>query len=184
MKKIKNIVMILVMMMLLPITNVKAEEAIAKEKEPVNVYIFRSDSCTFCIKTMKFLEESKEEYGKYYEVHDYEVSNSENMALYQEVAEFMGDTFSGSVPYMVVGKYSYPRGFDPTSSVSSTSEQTMGEQLMERIMEIYNSDDRYDVMKALNEKPNYDVVVAVAAGIIVVGLVAVVLISRRQNREN
>ena len=178
MKKLKNIFMIIVMAVLvLPVFAVAAEE----EKEPVNVYIFRSDTCIHCQNTMKFLEESKEEYGKYYEVHDYEVSNAENAALYKEVAEFMGDSYGG-VPYMVVGKYTYPQGFEPGSS--ATADQTMGEQLIERIMEIYNSDDRYDVMKAMSERPNYDVIVAIVAGVIIVGLGAVVVISRRQNKED
>lgn len=181
MKKLKNILLTILVIALMIPGYVRAEE---EEKEPVNIYIFRSNGCHYCQDTMAFLEEKKEEYGKYYEVHDYEVSTAENSALHQEVMEFMGDTYRGSVPYIVVGKYTYPQGFDPATKISSNSDKTMGDQLLERIMEIYNSDNRYDVMKAMNERPNYDVVVAAVAGVIVVGLGAVVVISRKQNKED
>ncbi len=184
MKKILNLwLVVFTILAILPI-GVKAEEIDIEKpeanKEPVKVYIFRSDSCPHCINTMNFLKEMEEEYGDYYDVYDYETSDAENSALFEEVATFMGDTGSvGYVPYLVVGKYTYPDGFEPDNLV--TDDQTMGEQLLERIMEVYQSDDRYDVMEALKNKPSYDTVVGIVAGVIIVGVVAMIVITRRHN---
>lgn len=177
MKKLNKIlIMMMLAILVLPLSVVKADE-----KEPVNIYVFRSDTCPHCINTMNFLEEIKEEYGQYFKVYDYEVSNQENSELYEEVASFMGDT-AGGVPYIVIGKYTYPNGFEPDSN--ATTDQTMGEQLIERIMEIYNSDERYDVMEELNNKPNYNTVVGVVSVVVIVGIAVMAVISRRQSRED
>ena len=179
MKKLKSFLVILFMTMIVYPFNVKAENKKPEaNKEPVKIYIFRSNSCQHCINTMTFLEEMKEEYGDYYEVKDYEVSSLENSQLFEEVASFMGDSAEG-VPYIVVGKYTYPDGFEPDSKVNE--KQTMGEQLIERILEIYESDNRYDVMEAINNKPDYSAIVGISSVIIIVGLIAVAVISRKQN---
>lgn len=179
MKKIKSLFVILLMTMIVYPFNVKAETIKPEaNKEPVKIYIFRSNSCQHCINTMNFLEEIKEEYGDYYEVKDYEVSSLENSQLFEEVASFMGDNAEG-VPYIIVGKYTYPNGFEPDSKVND--KQTMGEQLIERVLEIYESDNRYDVMEAINNKPDYSAVVGIGAIIIIAGLVTVAIVSRRQN---
>jgi len=92
----------------------------------------------------------------------------------------MGDTASG-VPYIVLGNYSYPNGFSNDTIIDQETEKTMGDQMIEQILEVYESDDRYDVMKEIKEKPDYSNVVGIVAGVIIVGLVAVAVISRRQN---
>ena len=56
------------------------------------------------------------------------------------------------VPYIIVGKYTYPNGFGADTKLSDNSDKTMGDQLIERILEIYQSDNRYDVMEDLNNK--------------------------------
>lgn len=180
MKKLKNILLIVFMAaFMIPFCVNATNEKPEANKEPVKVYIFRSNSCHYCIDTMNFLEEKKEEYGDYYEVVDYEVSNRENSKLHEEVMTFMGDQYGGSVPYLVVGKYTYPRGFDPASKISET--ETMGDQLIQRILEVYQSDNRYDVMIALKNKPDYSIIVGIGAIVLVIGLTAVAVISRRQN---
>jgi len=182
MKKLKNLLFILLIMMIAFPFSVKAEGKLPKVgKDPVNIYIFRSESCGYCKATMEFLDSIEEKYGDYFDVVDYEVSTEENSNLWAEVAEIMGDTPSG-VPYIVVGKYSYPNGFGADSLVSSTSKQTMGEQLIERILEIYESDTRYDVIEEINNKPDYSNVVGIVALIIIAGLVVMAIITRRQNK--
>lgn len=183
MKKLKNIIFMILIMVLIVPGYVRAEgEKQETNKEPVKVYFFHGNGCPHCEETSEWFESIEEEYGDYFDVISYEVwYNQENNQLKQEVSDFRGDNATG-VPYIIVGNYSYPKGFGPNSKANET--QTMGEQLIERIMEIYNSDNRYDIMKAMNDKPNYDVVVAVVAGVIVVGLGAIVIISRKQNRED
>ena len=181
MKKLKSLLVILLIMVVALPFNVKAEETKEKEKEPVNVYLFRSNTCGYCEAALEWFKSIEEEYGKYFDLVDYEVSSEENYTLWTEVAEVMGDSVGG-VPYIVVGDYSYPNGFAADSQVDSESEKNMGDELIERVLEIYENDDRYDVMKEINNKPNYNNVVGIVAIVIIVGLVAVAVITRRQSR--
>lgn len=183
MKKIKNILLVLLVMVLVVPFNVKAEEKKElpeADKEPVNVYLFHSYSCQYCQAALEWFASIEEEYGDYFNLLEYEVSTEENAMLWSDVAEFMGDTAEG-VPYMVVGEYSYPNGFGADTVIDSTTNQTMGDQLLERILEIYESDNRYDVIYEMNNQPDYSNIVGIAAIVIIVGLGAVAVISRRQN---
>lgn len=182
MKKIKSLLVILLIMMIAFPFNVKANEEKPKTgKEPVKVYFFHGSTCSYCQAAFAWFETIEEEYGDYFDIVDYEVwSNAENQQLMEEVATFMGDTASG-VPYIIVGDYSYPNGFAADTTVDSTSEKTMGDQMIEQILEVYESDDRYDVMAEINNKPDYSNVVGIVAIVIIAGLVVVAVISRRQN---
>ena len=183
MKKIKSLLVILLIMLIAFPFGVKAEEEKNEEtkKEPVKVYLFRSNTCGYCEAALEWFNSIEEEYGEYFDLIDYEVSSSENSLLWEEVATTMGDTPSG-VPYMVVGEYSYPNGFAADTQISSTSDETMGDQLIERIMKLYESDDRYDVMVELNNKPDYSNIVTVVALVIIVGFGAMAIITRRRSR--
>ena len=183
MKKLKNILLTILVIALMIPGYVRAEgEKPEANKEPVKVYLFRRDGCPYCEAALEWFKSIEEEYGDYFDLIEYNIwETEENSQLMQDISDFRGDNANG-VPYIIVGNYSYPKGFVADSKASE--DQTMGEQLIERILEICKSDNRYDVMKALNDKPNYDMVVAIVAGVIIVGLGAVVIISRRQNREN
>lgn len=181
MKKLKRLLLVLLIMMMAFPFYVKADEKKEQEKEPVKVYLFRSNTCGYCEAAMEWFGSIEEEYGKYFDLIDYEVSSQENSQLWSEVATTMGDTASG-VPYMVVGKYSYPNGFAADNVINSTSDETMGDQLIERIMEIYESDARYDVMKELNNKPDYSNIVGIVSIVVIAGLAVVAIITRRNSR--
>lgn len=182
MKKLKNLLLVLLIMIVaFPFGVIADEEKKEETKEPVKVYLFRSNTCGYCEAAMEWFDSIEEEYGDYFDLVDYEVSTQENSELWSEVAEFMGDTASG-VPYMVVGEYSYPNGFAADTVISSTSDETMGDQLIERIKEIYESDDRYDVMVEINNKPDYSNIVGIVAVVIIAGLVVMAVITRRQSR--
>lgn len=182
MKKLKSLLLILLVAVTMLPFSVKAENKKPEtNKEPVNVYLFRSNTCGYCEAALEWFNSIEKEYGAYFNLVDYEVSSEENYNLWSETAEFMGDAVGG-VPYIVVGKYTYPNGFGADSLVSSTSKQTMGDQMIERILEIYESDNRYDVMKEINNKPNYNNIVGISALVIIAGLVVVTIITRRQSR--
>lgn len=180
MKKLKSILLILLVMVTMfpPYINAETKKPEAN-KEPVNVYIFHGSTCGYCKAAFEWFETIEKEYGDYFNLVDYEVwGNSENQSLMEEVAALKGDAASG-VPYILVGKYSYPNGFAADSLAENETKKTMGEQLIERILETYESDNRYDVMVEINNKPDYSNIVGIGAGIIIVGLVAVAVISRR-----
>lgn len=185
MKKLKSLLAILlVVVTMLPFT-ANAEVEVEKpetDKEPVKVYVFRGETCSYCKAALEWFDSIKEEYGDYFELVTYEVwNNSENAELMQKVASHMGDTANG-VPYIIVGKYTYPNGFGADTKLSDNSDKTMGDQLIERILEIYQSDNRYDVMEDLNNKKDYSAVVATGAIIIIAGLAVVAIVSRKQNQ--
>lgn len=183
MKKLKSLLVVLLIMMIAIPFGVKADNELPEVgKEPVKVYMFRGETCAYCEAALEWLDSIEEEYGDYFDLVDYEVwYSTENQELMEEVAEIMGDTASG-VPYIIVGEYSYPNGFASDSVSDSNTDQTMGEELIERILEIYESDNRYDVMEELNNKPNYNNVVGIVALVIIGGLVAITIITRRQSR--
>lgn len=182
MKNFKRMLVVLLIMMIALPFNVKAETKKPEVgKEPVKIYLFRSNTCGYCEAAIKWFESIEEEYGDYFDLVDYEVSTQENSQLWEEVATAMGDTPSG-VPYMVVGKYSYPNGFGADSLISSDSDKTMGDELLERVFEIYESDNRYDVMKKLTDKPDYNNIVSVVSIVVIAGLVTVAFITRRNSR--
>ena len=182
MKKLRNLLVILLLMMIAVPFNVEAKKELPEVgKEPVKVYMFRSNTCGYCEAALEWFNSIEKEYGDYFDLVDYEVSTEENSKLWNDAAEVMGDTASG-VPYIVVGKYSYPNGFASDSLVDSNSEKTMGEELIERVLEIYESDNRFDVIKEVNNKPNYDTVVGVIALVVIAGLIVVAVITRRQSK--
>lgn len=184
MKKIKNLLLVLLIMLVAFPFSVKAEkEEENKEvtKEPVNIYLFHSNTCGYCKAAIEWFGSIEEEYGDYFDLVDYEVSTEANSSLWNEAATMMGDTPSG-VPYMIIGKYSYPNGFASDTIIDSESEKTMGDEMIERIMEIYESDNRYDVMEEINNKPNYDNVVTIASVVVIAGIVAITIFARRQSR--
>lgn len=185
MKALKKIfTLILAITMLLPLTVMAEEEKkeTATTKEPVKIYMFHGSTCQYCQNALKWFDSIKEEYGNYFELITYEVWNdAENAELMEEVSSFLGDNATG-VPYIILGKYTYPNGFAADSKVSSSSDETMGDQLITRIKEIYNSDERYDVMYEINNKPDYSLVVGIISGVVIVGITAFAIISRKQNQ--
>lgn len=186
MKKLKKMLLVLLMIMMVVPSYVFAEEEEEEvtTKEPVTVYMFRGEGCTYCAAALEWFESIEEEYGDYFDLVTYEVwYDTDNSELMQEVADVLGDTASG-VPYIIVGNYSYPNGFASDTVVDSTTGETMADQLLAQIMEVYNSDNRYDVMVEVNNKPNYDTVVGVVACVIIVGGVVIAVISRKQNKED
>ena len=190
MKHLQRLFVFLMAVMLVIPFGVLAEEEVETtsveetEKEPVKVYFFRGETCGYCKAALEWFDSIEEEYGKYYDIVSYEVWNDpDNQALMQEVADVFGDEASG-VPYIIVGNYTYPNGFGADSVIDEASGKTMGDEMIERIMEVYESDNRYDVMEELTkEKPNYDNVVAVVAVLAVAALITVAVITRRSNKE-
>ena len=192
MEKLKNLfVLLLALMLIIPMGVVRAEEEKNDKKDnqeeqlpnnkPVKVYLFHGNGCPHCEETLEWFNSIEEEYGKYFDLVKYEVwYDEENQALMQEVGEKMGDEVGG-VPYMVIGKETYPDGFSPETEVAEGV--TMADDLIGKIMNEYkkDEDDRYDVIEDINNKPNYDNVVAVVSVLVIAGIVALTVVTRKNN---
>ena len=108
--------------------------------EKVNVYIFRGSGCSFCLKALAYFSEAVNEYGDYFNVVTYEVwKNEDNGALMQQVGETLGESVQG-VPFIVIGDTAFP-GYD----------ESWNDDFKNKIMEEYESKDRYDVMQNLGK---------------------------------
>ena len=196
MKNFKRLfIFVLALMLVVPFT-VFADE----EKEPVKVYLFHGDGCSHCAETREWFDSIEDEYGKYFDLVKFEVwSNETNANFLQIVAAKMGDEVGG-VPYMVVGKYSFPNGFAPDSPVDESG-KTMAEDMIEKIMETYNDEERVDVMDGLDmpepdaeetkksstetkrEKEKSDAVVGIVSVVVIGGIIALGVLIRKNNQE-
>ena len=105
--KIKLLTMVL-LIFLINISIVKADE-----KNLVNIYLFYSDTCPHCASEEKVLSELKKEYDNI-RVYSYEISDSKNSKLLDDVASMLGTTVKG-VPFTVIGDKIY-KGFSYENS--------------------------------------------------------------------
>lgn len=189
MKKIKMMIVLLLTVLMIP-AMVKAEdtdpEVIATNNEPVNVYIFRSDTCGYCKALMEWInsDEIQEKYGQYFKVVDYEVSsNEENAKLMLKAKGYFNDKEEG-VPYIVVGKNNYPNGFASDVQVDDKG-TTMGEQLISQIIEEYEKapEERFDILKELEttkEKDN-SLTVGIISGVVILVMIGGIIVARKNS---
>ena len=191
MKKFLSILLVLVLM--IPMM-VNAEEEVtatgsSEEREPVPVYIFRSDTCGYCKALMEWInsEDIQSEFGKYFKVVDFEVSTSQkNAELMQQAKDYFKVDGQG-VPYIVVGEYDYPQGFAADYVVDEESGTTMGEQLLAQIIETYTKDekDRFDILEKLDYDPeakkDNSVAVGIIAGVVILTMVGGIIVARKNS---
>lgn len=159
MKRLFNIFFVLVICLVLVPFNTKAaavsetlKEAATQEgisfdsnyendNSKVNVYLFRGHGCSHCYELIEYLTSIIDEYGKYFNLISYEVwYNADNSNLMSNVASVMGDNANG-VPYLIIGKKTFI-GYRASTDASA---------IKKAIKELYNSNDKYDVMDHLDE---------------------------------
>ena len=113
----------------------------SNDDSKVNVYLFRGHGCSHCYELIEYLTSIVDEYGKYFNLVSYEVwYNTDNSALMSNVASVLGDNANG-VPYLVIGKKTFI-GYRASTDASA---------IKKAIKELYNSNDKYDVMDHLDE---------------------------------
>ena len=86
-----------------------------KEKNLVNIYLFYSDTCPHCANEKKLLSELEDKYDNI-RIYKYEVGNSDNSKLLEDVA-LMFDTKVTGVPFTVIGEKVF-KGFSLEDSKS------------------------------------------------------------------
>lgn len=188
MKTIKKITLFVLTLLLLIPLSVKAEN-----KEPVKIYMFRGETCHYCEDALAWFDSIEGQYGDYFDLITFEVWYSqENSQLMQTVAEFMGDDASG-VPYIIIGDYTYPNGF-ASDSVIDENGTTMGEELLSKIIELYEQDDRFDVMDELRNtgvsvpeyiasaEPKDNTAVTIVVCVVVAAAIAGLVYARKRNK--
>ena len=140
MKKLK-VLLVLALVLFIPfMVNVQADET--KEKDKINVYLFRGEGCPHCAEAEEWFDTLKddEEYSKYYILVDYEVwYDEDNAKLMDKVAEKLGTEANG-VPFLVIGD-KYYSGFA----------ESMVDQIKTSIKEAYENEEYVDVVKGVKE---------------------------------
>ena len=141
--------------------------------DQVIIYLFRWNQCSHCHDFISFLNDIAEEYGSKFKLVAYEATtNADNNALWKEVSTFLDGQEATGYPYIVIGNKSYA-GFGGT----------MDEEIKSLIDTMYAQpvEDRYDVMKKKDEKPNYDNIVMFGAVVVIGGIVGLTIYTRKHN---
>ena len=116
---------------------------LAVDDNKPTIYLFRGQGCGHCHELIKFLNDSLEENGKYFNIVIYEVwNNTGNLELLHKVASILNEDVKG-VPYLVIGDYVF-NGYINNDSFNIP--------IISRIKKLYESDNAYDVMKHLEDK--------------------------------
>lgn len=163
MKKLTNLLLLFVMgiFALVPFSKVNA-------KEPANIYIFHGETCPHCQAAIAYFDSLKDEYGYMFNLVEYEVWSSEdNSKLMQTAMSIMGDK-TDYIPYIIIGDKTFI-GYSNESD----------EEILTAIKNLYESEDRYDVMEHLDsDTSSSSTPVYITLGVIVIGLVCVLGFSK------
>lgn len=112
-----------------------------ESSDKINIYMFRGDTCSYCLKAIVYFSSILNDYGKYFNLVTYEVwKNKDNNTLMNDVASVFNESIGG-VPYIVIG--------DKTFTGYSSE---MNKDIETQIKKVYNSKDRYDVMNNLDKR--------------------------------
>lgn len=107
-------------------------------KQVVNVYLFWGDGCPHCEEAKEFFDSIEDEYGKYYNLIEYEVwRNKDNKLLMNDTASYLNFSLRG-VPYIVIGDKSF-NGYN----------NSIGSKIKDEIKNQYNNKNYIDVVESL-----------------------------------
>ena len=171
MKKIKLLLVALISVVLLPLS------INAASNEKITVHIFRGEGCGYCKAALSFFDSIKEEYGQYYELEEHEVwYDEDNGTLMNDVAKEIGDSDVTGVPYIVIGKKSF-------SGYSEASNNDIQSAIDEAAKEDYdvmdNVDQKGSSKKDDKESSNNNLIVYISLAIIVVGVVGLLIYTKK-----
>ncbi len=138
-----------------------------EDDKKINVYIFRGSTCPHCLDAIVYFAQNAKEYGKYYNIVSYEVwNNTSNNRLMSKVASTLGEKSDG-VPFIVVGNKAYS-GFS----------EDLGKKIIDQVIEMYNSNEKYDVFDHMEEPKvsnNVVIILVVLVAIVGVGFIVYVI---------
>ena len=169
MKKIKYLLVIFTFLFLFPFG--------VEGKEKINIYFFKGNGCPHCEEAEAFFNSIEEEYGKYYNLIDYETwYDTDNAELMAKVASKLGEEANG-VPYIIIGKKTW-NGY--TSNYN--------DEIISTIKKEYNKSnkDRYDVIEEVNGKakksnPSSDIAAILIIILIIGSIVYGIIIARKKS---
>ena len=106
------------------------------KKEKINVYLFWGNGCPHCENAKEYFNSIEDEYGKYYNLIEYEVwYERDNYNLMVKVSEELEANGSG-VPFIVIGD-EYFRGYAAS----------INEKIQEAIVSQYENSNYVDIIE-------------------------------------
>lgn len=147
-----------------------------ESQDMANIYLFYGSTCPHCHDFLNFLNNSLEEYGKYFRLRAYEVwDNKINEKIMNAAAEELNTTIEG-VPFIVIGNQ-YFTGYS----------ESMNEDILNAIMTEYKAEEKFNVVEQFDEakyllpETDYGVVFGFIA--ILVIILGAALWAKRKNQE-
>ncbi len=145
-----------------------------ENSKKANVYIFRGNTCGYCLKAVAFFASIAEEYGDKFNLYTYEVWNNEdNSALLEKAAAKLNETVSG-VPVIIIGKKvfsGYTNSYDADIKTAIETE--------------YKNGNANDVMKQIDSgSTNTSNTVIIGLCVIVAGLGALLAFMKYSAKSN
>ena len=114
----------------------KGNKNYEETEDQITIYLFRGAGCTYCKSFLNFLNSITDEYGKYFELVDYEVWYSEeNSNLLSKVKNELNDISTG-VPYILIGDKKFV-GYS----------NSIDEQIKETIKSEYDNKNYNDIVE-------------------------------------
>lgn len=142
----------------------------AENDKQVPVYLFYGISCGYCERFINFMNSIVEEYGDYFKLVAFEVSERKNSDLMSKAAKLMNKDGRG-VPLIVIGDKAwegYATDYD--------------DEIKSAIKKLYDKDNRYDLLEEIkNPTKKNDMVVIIVISLVVVGGIAGLVFIARKN---
>ena len=149
-------------------TTTSATYAVSEDEKAVTMHVFYSPTCGHCAALHEFLSELKEDkdYKDKFNIKDYNVSDSLNIELLDEVRDHFKNAGDG-VPYYVIGDVDF-EGFGESSKA----------EIKKTIDDMYGSKNYKDVVNAIvkDEVGTLSDDANNVIGMVVLGLCVVIII--------
>lgn len=142
----------------------------------VTIYMFRGQGCPHCQEFLEFLNDLSKEEGYKFKLVAFLTTfggykEPENDELMSNVAEQLGVQAQG-VPFIIIGDQSFP-GYA----------SAYDDQIKSAIDTLYDTpvDQRYDIFENIKEPKNHDLAVGIITVLVLGGLVATAVVTRKNN---
>lgn len=165
MKKILLSILTIFMVLMFPLSVIAEgkETREVEENKKVNVYLFWGNGCGYCEAAKKFFASIEEDYGKYFNLVEYEVwYDKDNNALKESVAEYFNDDVTG-VPYIIIGETTF-------GGYASTYDG----DIKKAIKEAYEDEEYEDIVAKvkggdIEPAKNYDTLIVIGIFVVIIG---------------
>ena len=198
MKKILIVLITVLSFVLISPVEAKINLPEKTDHEKVKVYLFWSSTCSNCHNLIKYFSNKYQDYTDYFEIVTYQVNNNQNnSSLANKIANQVGEN-PGYVPLVIIGNTYHVLGW----------EDTLGETITKEALKAYEDEEYTDIVaKEINDnklkvtestfekacdtigikygisakdKINTKFVICFVSGIILLGILGIVILSRKK----